>query len=685
MIMKVFNDHTNIAKDMLLAINGIEAEIDATLSLNYRALQTIGINRTNGWCAELHSSESEELWNKQLKITPSDTDTMHHLAILHHARAFDMENGKNPDKSDIEWVKSEKFWDRLLKSDEFWDRLIDNTEGITLSHKKRLKGECTNKILEIHFAIAYSPEISLKRAKFHINHVINGKSNQHIIDEIRKNVYEKYISNFPDEIWIDSNTSISVLTDACTKIKRILDIDPECFPALMDIIRIQYRILESLAQKRYENQDNKNLLKSIYSEINDVANEWQAYFDLCILNKNKLSYDLIENIITWYKFVGDNKGNINEWKGAINCFESIALLEPENDSDKKYALEQIPVYHALYAQDLVDKNSESGKTECNKAAAREHHTPQSYYFLAQAYQAIVYKEPRKTLSLLEKDNALKMCEKGLYLIDLETNKNNILWRDHYIKLKHDIILQKAFEGTLDCIEHGEYEVAIKYINDSINKSVEHVYLYLYRCKCFIETNKINEAKLDFKTAEKLVQTQEDKDALENIRLQIEGLDLNGKYIKPAFDALERKQFNTAIKILTDAINEGYNDCIIYMLRCQCYVGSDDIDKAKADLIIAEKTAKTDGDKKDIQDIKKYLLIDPPTLTKINQLANEMITQLKEGLPYNIKLNETNCLKRIKELIKSESKKWSRNSINIVAELFVKEFQNNFDYYCYRNH
>lgn len=682
--MRIFKDHETISKEMLIAINGIEAEIDATLSLNYRALQSIGINRTNGWCSELHSTEGEELWNKQLKLTPSDTDTMHHLAILHHSRAIDQEHGNNSDNSDIDWVKAEEYWEQIIKSDDFWERLIDNTEGITLSHKKRLKDSFPTKILEMHIKIAYSPEMSLKRGYFHIKHVLNRKNNPNIIDEVRKSVYDKYINSFPDEIWIGNNTNISVLNEACARIKRILDIDPDCFPALMDIIRIQYRVLESLAQKKYENEDNEKMVKSICAKIDEVANEWQAYFDLCILSKAQLTYDLVENIITWYRFVGINKGNLTEWKGAIKCFENIILLDPEDESDKQYALESIHVYHALYARDLAEKKSDAAKSECNKAAARKHHTPQSCYYLAQAYQAIVIKEPRKALSLLEKDNALKICEKGISLLELEAQKKDIVWLEHFSKLKQDIILHKAFEGSLDCIQHGEYENAIKHINDSLNKGVEHIYLYLYRCKCHIETNKINEANTDFKKAEELAQTKEEKDALDNLRSQIEGLDLNSKYIKPALNALKSKQFNTAIRLLTEAINKGYNECVIYIIRIQCYVGINDIEKAKADLKKAEKTARTDADKKDIQEMKKYILVDPPSSTEVSRLANDMLKQIKSGLPYNIKLYETNCLNRIKELIKQESKNWTDNSLDTVADLFMKDVIANFSYYCYRN-
>lgn len=683
--MKLFSEHNRIAKDMLVAISGIEAEIDATLSLNYRALQSLKINRSNGWCAELYTRDSEELWNKQLEITPSDTDTMHHLAILHHSRAFDLEHGVTADKSDADWVKAEEYWDKLLHSDEFWERLIGDTEGITPAHKKKLKDIYYLKILETHFTMAYSPEMTLKRGKFHVTHVLTTEVNREIINEIRRKVYESYINKFPDEIWIGSNTDITVLTDACVKIKKILDVDPECLPALMDIIRIQYRVLEALAQKKAENQDDKEAVKTIYLEINEMAKQWQAYFDLCVLYKDELTYDLIENIIIWYRYNGDNKGNIADWEGAIKCFENILLLDPENEQDKKYALESIPIYHALYARDLAEKNAGDAKSECNKAAARDNHTPQSYFYLAQAYQSIVYKETRKNLSLREKDNALKMCEKGMSLASLETNKNNILWREHYIKLKQDIIMQKAFEGALDCIQHTEFDNAIKHIDEALNKGAESFFLYLYRCKCFIETNKIDKAKLDFIKAETLVKTDEEKEALENISLQLDGQDISNKYIKPALEAFKSKDFNKAIKILTEAINEGYDECLIYIIRCQCYVGINDIDKAKADITKAEKSAKTEADKKDIQELKKYVFINPPTINEIDQYANNLLSELKSGLPYNFAIYETNCLSRIKELIKNESKKWTINSLNIVAESFAKEVQNNFNHYCYRKY
>ncbi|MBT4967822.1 MAG: hypothetical protein HOM80_02330, partial [Bacteroidetes bacterium] len=150
--MKIFNDHSIIKDEMLAILNGIETEIDSTLSNNNRAMQTLGVDRASGgWCELFYSNEAEELWNKQLKTTPDDQETLHHLAILHHARAFDLEFSDKSSKSDTDWSKAWKIWEQILKQDDFLERFSGSIVGIDI---ETFTKPFIEKIVAIHFAFA---------------------------------------------------------------------------------------------------------------------------------------------------------------------------------------------------------------------------------------------------------------------------------------------------------------------------------------------------------------------------------------------------------------------------------------------------------------------------------------------------------------------------------------------------
>lgn len=76
-----------------------------------------------GWTRLAYCPKAFDIWCRQLELLPDDPLTLHHMAIMHHARAFDLEAGPKPTESDADWGAAMGFWHRLHAMDTFWDNL----------------------------------------------------------------------------------------------------------------------------------------------------------------------------------------------------------------------------------------------------------------------------------------------------------------------------------------------------------------------------------------------------------------------------------------------------------------------------------------------------------------------------------------------------------------------------------
>ncbi len=88
-----------VARGVVDTLNSLEGYLTTSINPNRVALADLGIEPM-GWTKLAHSPKAFEIWKKQHKIEPGDHLTLHHLAIMHHARAFDLEMGRNATEAD---------------------------------------------------------------------------------------------------------------------------------------------------------------------------------------------------------------------------------------------------------------------------------------------------------------------------------------------------------------------------------------------------------------------------------------------------------------------------------------------------------------------------------------------------------------------------------------------------------
>src|SRR5207253_3008492 len=88
------------------------------------ALSDLGLTK-DGAVITPYNDQAFQVWYDDLRSAPGNLRTLHHVAIMHHARAIDREKSNTPQQSDEDWQKALEYWHRLWSADEFWARVAE--------------------------------------------------------------------------------------------------------------------------------------------------------------------------------------------------------------------------------------------------------------------------------------------------------------------------------------------------------------------------------------------------------------------------------------------------------------------------------------------------------------------------------------------------------------------------------
>lgn len=153
---------------------------------------------------ELHpwTEQSEAIW---ARASGSDPWCDHHLAILHHARAYDLETAGSPEAFQ-HWSAALRHWSAVHADDAFWARMARHlTErmgaeiapGVIDGVRTRLPRE----LLEPHRDLIAAYQTSdPERARSHMRVLTSAPFDPDVIDRIRCQFTEEVLAAVPDAV-----------------------------------------------------------------------------------------------------------------------------------------------------------------------------------------------------------------------------------------------------------------------------------------------------------------------------------------------------------------------------------------------------------------------------------------------------------------------------------------------------
>ncbi|MGH3784988.1 MAG: hypothetical protein ACRDRG_00180 [Pseudonocardiaceae bacterium] len=183
-------------------LQAIAAELSASLAKSlspdqqaYAALAKDG---------ELHpwTEQAEAIWTR---ASGSDPWRDHHLAILHHAKAYDLETAGRREAFQ-HWTAALRHWSAVHADDAFWARMAEHLSermgaeiapGVIAGVRARLPRE----LLEPHRDLIAAYQASdPERARSHMSVLTSAPFDPDVIDRIRRQFTEEVLAAVPEAV-----------------------------------------------------------------------------------------------------------------------------------------------------------------------------------------------------------------------------------------------------------------------------------------------------------------------------------------------------------------------------------------------------------------------------------------------------------------------------------------------------
>lgn len=206
-------------------ISKIRDRLKTELSGHVQAYRQLVSREDQAKLERLYSKESEEEWLKIIEKDKNDWIAAHHLAVMNHAKAFELEIEGKSKKAKEFWKKALKYWGKVLSSNQTIKGaeagLIESTHNLVKEmqfykaedHKakfEKLKDIIPFELLKVHqfFYHHYRRQKKIEKADIHYSIVEEsqyGTIKNKIIMDIYENNYGERVNRLVNEI--DKQTS----------------------------------------------------------------------------------------------------------------------------------------------------------------------------------------------------------------------------------------------------------------------------------------------------------------------------------------------------------------------------------------------------------------------------------------------------------------------------------------------
>ena len=402
-----------MAAEVVATLGSLESYLSTSLNPDRVALADLRMGNM-GWTELTHSPKAFEIWYRQHELDHTDSLTMHHLAIMHHARAFDLEMARKPTNANEDWKTALDFWYRLHGCDAFWVGLADKACSGAIDRKGvyDLRAALPTLLLGIHYDIALDEKTRKdrkSRAKFHIALAQNSSFDAQSRAAARDVAYAKFIKAIPDDVWQMDESREERIAEGTNVIEEYLRFDPGCQAALEDTLGLQRRMQRSRNIRWISlGQDDPERIQILAAERRDFEH-WHPYFKQLVEMRAQLGEDVRENVAAWYFGCGDSLCAYDKEEQALECFET-AILVCNDDDDRKRFLRRLVQTLAYVAREKADNTESGARAYCDRVRMRQDLTVLACFLLVQAYLSLFDNVPEDDFELL--DIAEAICHRG---------------------------------------------------------------------------------------------------------------------------------------------------------------------------------------------------------------------------------------------------------------------------------
>lgn len=510
--------------ELLRRLDELGAELKVRDRPERRAWTALGPTR-NGWTARPYDDQAFRLWKEVLRRFPDDLSSVHHLAIMHHARAIDTEQSDHPARSDDDWRKALTHWHRLFEADEFWAELSERVDAEP-DPVPQVRQDLAEQLLRMHFDIALDENSPHHRARFHVRLALDSPFPRELVEGVRLRAYERAVADLDPAVWRPGTLDPETLRPAIAIVIHYLDLDEDCAAALNDLLKLLKR-LESGQVNQANGVSEPDELSRALDEIRTTAQQYDGYIsrlEPLLLEADEPDDLALSDLVLWHSRAAQAFQMASAHDAAVRYYER-ALRAAEVGAD--------PRAGEMRAEWLL----------ATVLAAREHATDD----VKQARRLLKYSEKFTDLPVLV---LLLRAQVGEALGDLDEAEHDIEtalsalesprdeeppWdedperlraeclglRDRIRRVRLDKLTEPHLEKADRAMRSKDWSKAIDALNAALAIDRDSILALVRRAECYMFRLETDAATADLDHAEKLCRTAgavaEDLDFLRQMR------------------------------------------------------------------------------------------------------------------------------------------------------------------------
>jgi tetratricopeptide (TPR) repeat protein len=295
------------------------AELQVQNNPDRRALAQLKLRPGSfGWTETPYHAKAFEIWENLLRKGTDDAQTLHHLAIMYHARAFDLEVGDEPESSDPDWRRAHELWHRLWLDEKFWETLTARAEPGAANPFLEIRERWPVQLLGVHMAIALDDLTKNYRRQAHMRFLLESPFPQPLKDRVRLSAFEHATAHVPPSVWESDAFDPEAIGDAMQAVTHYLDVDGSFLPALKDLAGLLRKLQSGHVQRinASEGEERQRALRLLAT----LATQFDPYLKRMEEQTARLETDALADLLWWHSRSGQARRILGQYRAAAVSF-----------------------------------------------------------------------------------------------------------------------------------------------------------------------------------------------------------------------------------------------------------------------------------------------------------------------------------------------------------------------------
>lgn len=433
-----------------------------------------------GWTEEPYHDEAFRIWEGLLRKFPRDHQTLHHLAIMYHARAFDLEDSADPGVADADWTRALELWHSLWSTDEFWSDLVGELDADVQDPFPALRAGWPEQLLQVHFDIAFAEDTKHYRARRHIRLALDSPFPNEVKEKIRLRAYERTVGHLLPAVWEPETVDGPTLAPALKAIRSYLDLDEEFLPALGDLLSLLVKYQTGQVQQVNAAVDDEER-NALIREAAAFAQQNGAYIAPLDRDLARLEPGVLSDLIAWHARAGQALRLAEDYEHAAASYEfaAFAARQDGNEVRREELRREQEMCHALAAREHALSGDDGRKAQAGEllaSLAGGEHSPECLRIMA------------NTRMLLEDYAAAETdCRAALAALDAEPRDT-----DHEADLARELLemirARRAIHDLLaqvrQAMDEQRWGAALQHLDEVARLEPANPLVPLLRRTCF---------------------------------------------------------------------------------------------------------------------------------------------------------------------------------------------------------